>query len=80
MSNLKPDDKKDRRKSGSDHSDVSKLFEQKLVMADSIKRFISLKINHEMKKIEDQIADQLISKLLDEIDKTSSEMLRKIGK
>lgn len=80
---LKPEDKdrKERRKSlTNDNNEISDIFTQKMQMSDAIKKYVSMKVNYQMKQFENKLADDLINRFLDELDKVTHDMIKKIEK
>lgn len=78
---LSINDKKEKRKSfNSDNAEMSELFDMKLEVQDSIKKYISAKVNYQLKQFENKIADDLMAKWLDELDHVTTKLIQKIEK
>ena len=81
MSSIKPEDHKVRRTSLSvDNNEVSKIFESKLMMAESIKRYVALRVSFVMKNFEENVANDLINRFMDDLDHATTSLLKKIEK
>ena len=81
MSSLKIDKiDKEKRHSFDDNDEIQLIFKKKLEMQESIKAFISMKVNHELRNFESKIADELINRFLDDLDQITKKMIQKIEK
>lgn len=81
MSNLKPDDKKERRKSLSDdNTEIKKIFQTKLELQEQVKKYINMKVDYSIKKYEEKLTIDLINKFMDDVEKLSALITHKLEK
>jgi uncharacterized protein YlxW (UPF0749 family) len=70
---------RDRRPSNDENHEITELFKSKMNLQNEVKKYLNLKIQYQLKKIEDEMSMRLVSDLIESIDIETSKIINKLN-
>ena len=72
-------DKRERRLSTDDNTEITELFKGKMELTNAVKKYLNLKVQYQLKRLEEKISLDLVNSLIDNIDLETSKIINKLN-